>query len=67
MNPLLLFLGAAGLSLLLVATGVFLCLQIQYVTRTGAAPLPKIPRINLFGRHEANGEQEPVRATRIGP
>ncbi len=63
---LVLFLGAAGTSLLLVAAGVFLSLFVQYVTRTGASPMPRIPRISLFKR-EDNGQAEPSRPVRVGP
>jgi hypothetical protein len=58
MNPIVLFCVGAGLSLVSVTAGAYLVLISQYVTRTGASPIPHVPRINLFRRKKHDDEDD---------
>lgn len=57
---------AALATLASVFAGVFLCLWVAYVTRTGRSPLPSLPKVSWFHKEKTVVADEKPRV-RIGP
>ncbi len=65
---LLLFLCAAGWTLFAATAGGFFALWSAHVAKTGQSPLPKSPKITVFGRKAPVEDEElPKPPRRVGP